>query len=214
MRRLALVAAACVSAACVRTEPALPYFTDASLAPRWLDEGAAAGAHRIADFVAVDQLGHPVRGHELEGQVRVVSFIFTTCGGICPATVGNLKRVRSALADRDDVLLLSFTVDPATDDPARLAAYGRAVGIEPQRWKLLTGDAAAIYGLARRSFFAESTAPGARGARDFLHTENVYLVDGAGHLRGVYNGTLPLDARRLVEDVERLAPAPVRRSAT
>jgi protein SCO1/2 len=205
VRAAAVVLLALAALGCREREVGLPYFTESTLTPRWLDGEAARGAHRVADFTLVDQQGGTVHGHDLEGRVRVVSFIFTTCGGICPATVGNLKRARRELADRPDVLLLSLTVDPATDDPARLARYGQAVGIEPAGWKLLTGEVDAIYGLARASFFAESkAAAGTRGARDFLHTENVYLVDGGGRLRGVYNGTLPLDVRRLVDDVRRL----------
>jgi protein SCO1/2 len=205
VRTLAVVLLAIAAMACRTREAELPYFTESTLTPRWLEGDAARGAHQVADFTLTDQQGSTVRGHDLAGRVRVVSFIFTTCGGICPATVGNLKRARRELADRPDVMLLSMTVDPATDDPARLARYGRAVGIDPVGWKLLTGDVDAIYGLARTSFFAESQAPAAtRGARDFLHTENVYLVDSGGRLRGVYNGTLPLDVRRLVDDVRRL----------
>jgi protein SCO1/2 len=203
--RAAAVVLALATVGCGAQEP-LPFFTDASLTPRWLDAGAARDAHRVGDFQLTDQEGQVLRGRDLAGRVHVVSFIFTTCGGICPATVSNLKRARAALADRPDLLLLSMTVDPVTDDVAQLARYGRALGIDPAGWKLLTGDVGAIYGLARSSFFAESSKA-AGSERDFLHTENVYLVDGSGRLRGVYNGTLPLDVKRLVEDVRRLGPA-------
>ena len=35
-------------------------------------------------------------------------------------------------------------------------------------------------------------------------TETVVLVDGNGHIRGVYNGTLAFDITRLTEDVRTL----------
>ena len=187
--------------------PDLPYFTEATLTPRWLDAQAARAAHRIGDFVLIDQDGRTVESRSLDGGVRIVSFVYTRCGGICPTTMAHLKRAYAALSDRADVTFLSFSVDPEADDPARLADYARVMALDGRRWRLLTGDRDAIYGLARRSFFAESTLGASRGARDFLHTENVYLVDGQGRLRGVYSGTLPLDVARLVEDVRRLPGA-------
>jgi protein SCO1/2 len=189
---------------CGAAPPELPYFTDSTLTPRWLDAAAAHSAHRVTDFALIDQDGRAVQGHDLDGRVRIVSFVYTRCGGICPTTMANLKRARTALADRADVLLLSFSVDPESDDVARIAAYARGLELDARRWKLLTGDVDEIYGLARGSFFAESSLGAGRGPRDFLHTENVYLVDAAGRLRGVYSGTLPLDMNRLVEDVRRL----------
>lgn len=41
----------------------------------------------------------------------------------------------------------------------------------------------------RGSYYADDTRLAASGA--FLRTEKVLLVDGAGRLRGVYNGTWP-----------------------
>tara|TARA_Y100000588_G_scaffold26237_2_gene25829 strand:- start:791 stop:916 length:126 start_codon:yes stop_codon:yes gene_type:complete len=37
-----------------------------------------------------------------------------------------------------------------------------------------------------------------------LHTENFILVDAHKRIRGVYNGTLPLDIKRLIEDIRLL----------
>ena len=48
-------------------------------------------------------------------------------------------------------------------------------------------------------------ADGNAEAGQVLHTEKLLLVDEGGHLRGVYNGTLPHDVNRLVEDVRALS---------
>ena len=37
-----------------------------------------------------------------------------------------------------------------------------------------------------------------------IHSEKLLLVDGKGRIRGVYNGTLAFDMRRLIEDVRIL----------
>ena len=43
-----------------------------------------------------------------------------------------------------------------------------------------------------------------RRAPLFSRTETVVLVDQQRHIRGVYNGTLAFDMRRLIEDVRTL----------
>jgi protein SCO1 len=39
---------------------------------------------------------------------------------------------------------------------------------------------------------------------DFLHTEKVVLVDQQRRIRGVYNGTIPLEMARMIEDIQTL----------
>lgn len=68
----------------------------------------------------------------------------------------------------------------------------------------MTGDREEIYALARTSYFADEDLGFGKGTDDFLHTENFVLVDGQKRIRGVYNGTLPLDIRRLIEDIRLL----------
>ena len=38
----------------------------------------------------------------------------------------------------------------------------------------------------------------------FLHTEMVLLVDDRGRLRGVYNGSMPFEVAKLIEDIDTL----------
>ena len=49
--------------------------------------------------------------------------------------------------------------------------------------------------------FREVGGPGNQPDEEILHSEKVLLVDGQGLIRGVYNGTLAFDMRRLIEDV-------------
>jgi protein SCO1/2 len=112
--------------------------------------------------------------------------------------------VQDALAarGRDDVLMVSFSVTPRIDTPAALSAFGAARGVDARRWRLLTtldGSADPIERVMRESYFASDD----RGR--LLHTERVVLVDAAGRLRGVYNGTQRFEMERLVEDVDALA---------
>lgn len=101
----------------------------------------------FTDVVLVDQNGRERRLYSdlLEGKVVVISAFFTTCDGACPLLGKNLAAVQEWLGDRlgDDVHLISITVDPETDTPPRLKAWGKRFGARPG-WTLLTGDKANV----------------------------------------------------------------------
>jgi protein SCO1/2 len=54
------------------------------------------------------------------------------------------------------------------------------------------------------SYFAEKTLGFTKDSTDFLHTEYFILVDKNKNIRGVYNGTLALEAKQIVEDIKTL----------
>lgn len=143
---------------------------------------------------------------DLAGRVHVASFIYTRCSAICPALVSNLKRVEAAIED-PRVVIVSYSVTPDLDPPATLAAFGRERGIDPARWKLVTGDREQIYALARDTYFAtdERLRATLTGTSALLHTEKLLLVDRRGRLRGVYNGTQPFEIDHLIEDARTLS---------
>jgi protein SCO1/2 len=207
MNRLLLFAAFIVVLAtglvndAIKTTPKLPFYDSADLTPRW----TRTSGHQIADFALVTQDGRPITRDDVMGKVHVASFIFTRCAGICPAMVTQLAKVQSAIAGRDAVLV-SYSVTPQEDSPEHLSAFGRLRGIDSNRWKLVTGDAEQIYSLARTSYFADDgrLEAGKAAIDQFLHTEKALLVDRDGHLRGVYNATLPRDIEKLMADLDVL----------
>ena len=180
---------------CVLTErdSTLPFYDSADFTPRWHPTTA-----RTLDFTLTSQTGALVSARDLDGQIHVASFIFTRCSVVCPALMRQLKRVQSAAPG---VRLVSYSVTPDLDTAATLAAYGKREGIDRSRWMLLTGDRGTITRLAREFYYADD---GRLGPGSLLHTEKVLLVDGAGRLRGVYNGTVPFDIDRLLADIDQL----------
>ena len=182
----------------------LPFYIDSDLTPVWLDREAEASVRPIEPFSFVDQSGEQLSRDNLEGKIYVASFIFTTCGGICPRVVSNLLRIQAEYIDDPALVLLSYSVQPNVDSVEVLDGYAREKGIEHDKWRLLTGDKDDIYALARSSYFADVGPDFGRNDADFLHTEKVMLVDGHGRIRGVYNGLVASDMTRLIEDIETL----------
>ena len=109
--------------------------------------------------------------------------------------------LQEAFKSDTSILLLSHSVTPATDDVKVLHKYALDNKVDSAKWHLLTGDKKAIYGLAKQQYFAGDTVGYYQSGNEFLHTENFILVDQHRRIRGVYNGTLPVEINRIKEDI-------------
>jgi protein SCO1 len=91
----------------------------------------------------IDQDGAPHRLSQdlIEGKVAVVSFVFTGCSTICSPVGANMGELDRMLGTEvgTKVSLLSVTLDPFNDTPARLAHWRQQFDDGPG-WRLLTGD--------------------------------------------------------------------------
>lgn len=100
-------------------------------------------AHKyFTDVELLNQDGKQVRFYTdvLKGKTVIVNAFFTTCTSVCPPMNRNMERIQEALGQRvgRDVLLVSITVDPAVDTPARLKEYAKKFHAGPG-WIFLTG---------------------------------------------------------------------------
>ena len=217
--RGALIAYATIAALAIaigsvllQPEKSLPIYQPSDLNPALVDPSAMGHEdHRILPFHCVNQNGDTITLKEVEGQVLVVDFFFTRCATICPVLTANMKRVQDRFIEDDRVRLLSHSVTPVADSVSVLSRYGEKMGVDASRWWLMTGEKPEIYKLARKSYFA-ALDEGDGGFQDFVHTENMVLVDRLGRLRGFYDGTDLDEVNRLVRDLEfliSLAPSTV-----
>ncbi len=184
----------------------LPYYNTADLTPNWYTKKQldTLKLHKISDFSFIDQEGKKVSNETVKGKIYVANFFFTICPSICPTMTQNLLTVQSTFKNDTDILMLSHSVMPKTDTVAQLKKYANRWKIDSQRWHLLTGEKDEIYALARQSYFAEKEIGLQKDKNEFLHTENAFLIDKNGNIRGVYNATLPLDIENLVKDIKVL----------
>lgn len=184
----------------------LPYYSSADLTPVWIEEGSAAldTIHTIPAFSFTDQNGKIISEKDVAGRIYVADFFFTACPGICPKLARNLKLVQDAFLHDDEVVLLSHSVTPDKDNPAVLKRYADNYEVNDSKWHLLTGNKDSIYHIARRSYFADEDMGMQRNSSDFLHTENMLLIDKHRHIRGVYKGTSAAEMINLVADIKVL----------
>jgi protein SCO1 len=166
----------------------------------------------IPDFSFTNQENQTFNSDSLRGKIYVATFFFATCPSICPAMNFHLKEIHDRFKGYPDFQLVSFTVDPEKDSVAALATYGKKLGADPQRWKFLTGEKAALYQTASDFFISAMEDEMAEGG--YLHSESAILVDWEGRLRsrrddngnlvGSYDVLNPTALKELKEDIRVL----------
>ncbi len=152
----------------------------------------------------MDQYGEIITEKTFEGKIYVADFFFTSCPGICKRLATHLKIVQDSFRTDNHILLLSHSVTPESDSVLRLKQYANAFGAIRGKWYLVTGKREALYSIARQSYFADEDMGMKMNSRDFLHTENMLLIDKHRRIRGVYKGTALNDINNLIADIKVL----------
>ena len=152
----------------------------------------------IPDVELLDQNGKKVHFYTdlVKGQTVVINFIFTTCTTICPPLGATFARVQKELGDKAgrDVRFISISVDPATDTPERLKAWG-AKFHAGEGWTLVTGNKPQLDELLR--------ALGASTARPEDHSPTILI---GNDVRGTWTRTYGLaKSSQLVQIINDVA---------
>ena len=184
----------------------LPFYTSADFTPQWIAPGSAEYTfiHTIPAFQFYDQAGDTITEKTIAGKIYVANFFFTSCPGICKRLTTNLGLVQTAFKEDDGVWILSHSVTPETDNIARLKQYANDFGVIHNKWHLVTGNRDQLYTIARRAYFADEDMGEKKNSNDFLHTENMLLIDRHRRIRGVYKGTFVKDVYDLIADIKVL----------
>ena len=187
----------------------LPIYNPVDLNPAVVDDDLerVGRGHRIGDFDLVDQWGNKADSSLLQGKVYVADFFFTTCPTICIAMGKNFQRIQEAFKDEPRLNLVSHTVMPEIDTVEVMHAYGERMGAIKGKWHLLTGEKEELYRMARRQYFAVMEQGTSFDEHDFIHTENVILVDEKKRIRGFYDGTSDSQMDLLIQDIQILLDA-------
>lgn len=169
---------------------------------KWSDAG-------ITDFELTERSGRVVHKADLEGHPWVVSFIFTNCAGPCAKVSSAMQRLQKEFFANTDLRLVTITVDPERDQPEQLSKYAAGYEADSDRWLFLTdptGQKDKIYRLINGSFLmpvqeaeGELRAPGF----EFIHTNNVLLVDEHGVVQGKWLSTDEAEFSQLRRELKK-----------
>lgn len=141
---LAGLAAACLPAAAVGPPGGNPAGTPTSKAAAAARPAAAMNVDiRLDDWELVTQEGKPVRLKSgiIGDKLVAVTFIYTSCTTVCPIASALFAKLQLLLGERlgREVMLVTLTLDPATDIPARMQRQAEKFKARPG-WVYLTGE--------------------------------------------------------------------------
>jgi len=75
-----------------------------------------------------------------DGKPVILNFIYTTCTAVCPILSHSFAELQRKLgAERDQVRMVSISIDPEEDTPGRLAEYAARFNAG-QQWRFYTGS--------------------------------------------------------------------------
>lgn len=152
--------------------------------------------------------GGRLTARDLRGKVAVVTFIYTSCGDVCPLLTQKLVSVQDALGQAvgREVEFVSITLDPEVDTAEVLAVYAQQLGSDPVGWAYLTGTSDEIAAVARAYGVVFQKKPDG----EVVHNLLTSICDRGGNLRVQYMGMAfdPDDFEHDVRDLMAEADAP------
>jgi cytochrome oxidase Cu insertion factor (SCO1/SenC/PrrC family) len=98
----------------------------------------------VPDVSVIDQDGRRVNFYSdlVEGKTVAINFTSTRSTTVGPILAAGFSRVQKELSseDRQDIELITITVDPVGDTPEILRAYAEKFGRAQTGWTFVTGD--------------------------------------------------------------------------
>jgi protein SCO1 len=166
-------------------------------------DSATSKSHLILPFSFSNQDNKSITLDNMKGRITVIDFFFTTCHTICPIMSNNLMKVDSTFKNSKEIYILSHTVDPETDSVPILKVYAQQHDAS-KNWDFVTGDIKALYQQALKSYLIATPQEVTGAEDDFVHSQNLVLVDDELHIRGFYDGTSPKSIDLLISDIKIL----------
>jgi protein SCO1/2 len=161
----------------------------------------------VPEFSLIERSGKRVELANLRGKIWVADFIYTACTDTCPLQSAEMAKLQEALGHVPKLNLVSFSVDPARDNPKVLSRYADRFKADPERWLFLTGDKQQVRRLAQEGFKLSAAPEPTAGGKDngiILHSARFVLVDETAQIRGYYDSRDADALQRLRHDLDKL----------
>ncbi|MEP6949966.1 MAG: SCO family protein [Ginsengibacter sp.] len=158
---------------------------------------------QLPSFNFLNQDGRKLNKSDWNNKILVADFFFTHCPSVCPKMTLSLKKVDDYFSKEKILQIASFSVDPERDSCTQLKKYSGQFELNTSQWNLITGSKKDIYKLARNAFKVVAT-DGDGGPDDFIHSDQIVLIDTKKNIRGYYKGTSPDEIKQLIADIKKL----------
>jgi len=144
---------------------------------------------------------------DYNGNIAVISFIFTHCPDVCPAITANMKNIQSELEDTTGIQFIEISFDPERDTPSVLKDYKNMYQLNNQ-FTMLTGDTTTVNTLLDKLEIVAVKIEPDSSAQDtnsynIRHSNTIYLMDASGQIRAEYPAS-QIPPEHVIEDINYL----------
>jgi len=158
-----------------------------------LKKSQAAVGNRPANYAFTAADGNRVELAAFRGKPLVVSFVYTGCFQVCPASTQFLKlaagQAEVALG-KERFALATIGFNLPFDSPAAMRDFARRQGVSAANWSFLTPQAAQLDALLAEFGFSHVATPSG-----FDHVLQATILDAEGRIvKQVYGESFGLDA--------------------
>jgi protein SCO1 len=154
---------------------------DKALAGTTPSSPALALGQHVPDFSLTDQNGRPVSLSQFSGKVVAMTFVYTRCPlpNFCFRLSNNFGQIQQRFSRQmgRDLILLTITLDPTTDQAEALAKYASIWKADGASWHFLTGPPETIKEITGRFGVVSAIDEGT-----ITHSLHTVIIDRRGNL--------------------------------
>lgn len=148
------------------------------------------------------QEGEEIEMKDLKGDVLVMVMIYTSCKAACPRLVADMRNIHKKVSDKanKNTKYVFVSIDPETDTPERLKAFGKENEMDSDEYLFLRGtkedtrEFAAVLAVSYKSI----------SPIDFSHSNIISVFDQQGVMQHQKEG-LGEDDSKTIKAIEDLA---------
>ncbi|MDX1959336.1 MAG: SCO family protein [Leptospiraceae bacterium] len=187
-------------------EGVLPYFKGEIMDPFWSEtKTLPSDLRKFSEINLTTHTNSIFTEKNLLGKYTLLIFFYAKCHKVCPMITKNMVDLLPKIKNQTDLQIISISVNPDEDTVDVIKQYRERFKITNPNWFFLTGSKQKIYLMARTQFGADvKVVKDQDNLDDFVHTENVFLLDKQNYLRGVYRAKGTGDLERLLIELETL----------
>ncbi len=149
----------------------------------------------IEEFTLTERSGQDFHSKDLDGEVWVASFFFSSCPASCKQQNDHVYRLHKKWGPRG-VKFVSITCDPETDTPEVLRNYAHRFEADDQDWLFLTGELPDVRRIGGEVFGVH--------VQKGVHMDRFTAVDRWGKVRGHFDWHQPDKLVELEASLEKL----------
>ena len=155
----------------------------------------------VGDFTLLNREGHAVRLSQYRGKPLLISFIYTGCMDVCPASTRNLQNALTEgrkVFGVDQFNVVSIGFNQPDDSPQAMKAFAAKFRIDQANWEFLSPHKDQVKALTQAFGFSYLPTPAG-----FDHIAQLTVLDASGRVyRQIYGDSFSADA--MVQPIKQL----------